>query len=173
MQSTGEQAVDRALIFDFDGVLAESLPALFAALRRHLEASAGAYRLWPGVPEVLASLARTSAIFVVTSGIASVVAGVLQRQDVACVRQILGAEEGASKVEKIGRAAAACPGRPFFYIGDTRGDILERRLAGATTVAAAWGWHDAPRLRAVRPDHLLFAPAELLALFLKGARQST
>lgn len=207
--------VDRALIFDFDGVLADSLevfeacvqaacrdtgaaapadrtaflrlfdenmfdglraagiraddlPPLIAALRRHLEARASEYRLWPGIPEMLARLAQTSAIFVVTSGIAGVVAGVLQRHHVTCVRRILGAEEGTGKVQKIRTAAGMCPERPSFYIGDTCGDMLEGRAAGARTIAAAWGWHDAVRLQAVRPDRLLRAPAELADLFRKG-----
>jgi phosphoglycolate phosphatase len=212
--------IDRVLIFDFDGVLADSLnvfeacvqaacresgvsapadraaflrlfdgnmfaglqaagvpasvlPSLIGALRRHLEARAGEYRLWPGVPETLVRLAQTSDIFVVTSGIAGVVAGVLQRHRVTCVRRILGAEEGTGKVEKIRMAAATCLGKSFFYVGDTCGDVLEGRAAGAHTVAAAWGWHDATRLRTTRPDHLLFAPLELAALFGEGTRQDT
>jgi phosphoglycolate phosphatase len=207
--------VERALIFDFDGVLADSLeifeacvqaacretgvpspadraaflrlfdgnmfaglrqvgvrendmPALIAALRRHLESRAVECRLWPGMAGVLARLSETSAIFVVTSGIASVVAGVLQRHGVTGVRRILGAEEGTSKVAKIRVAALACPGANIYYVGDTCGDMLEGREAGACTIAAAWGWHDAVRLRATQPDHLLHTPAELTALFVKG-----
>jgi len=152
------------------GVPASVLPSLIAALRRHLEARAGEYRLWPGIPETLARLAQTSAICVVTSGIADVVAGVLQRQGVTCVRKILGAEEGTGKVQKIRAAAATCPGKPVFYVGDTCGDVLEGRAAGASTVAVAWGWHDATRLRDAQPDHLLFAPLELAALFGKGTK---
>jgi len=215
---TSAATVDRILIFDFDGVLADSLdafeacvlaacretnvpapadraaflrlfdenmfaglqaagvpaaslPALIAALRHRLEAAARSLRLWPGIPAELARLARTSAVFVVTSSIAGVVAGVLRRHGVTCVRQILGAEEGTGKAQKIRVAAATCPGKPFFYIGDTCGDVLEGREAGARTVAAAWGWHDATRLRLVQPDHLLLAPAELVALFRKGKGQ--
>ena len=153
------------------GVPADALPALIAALRRHLETRAGEYRLWPGIPEALARLAQTSAVFVVTSGIAGVVAGVLRRHGVTCVQRVLGAEEGTGKVAKIRAAAAACPDVPCFYVGDTCGDVLEGREADARTVAAAWGWHDAARLRATQPDHLLHAPPELVALFGKGTGQ--
>jgi len=209
---TCDRLIERVLIFDFDGVLADSLevfeacvqaacretnrsapadraafrrlfdgnmfaglqaagvsagdlPSLIAALRRQLEARAGEYRLWPGIPAELARLAQTSAVFVVTSGIAGVVAGVLHRHGVRCVRRILGAEEGTSKTQKIRVVAAMCPGKPVFYIGDTCGDVREGREAGARTVAAAWGWHDAARLQTAQPDHLLHAPAELEALF--------
>ncbi len=207
-----DATVARALIFDFDGVLADSLglfeasvraacresgapaladravflrlfdtnifaglqavgasaatlPVLIAALRRQLEARVGDYRLWPGIPAVLAQLAETSVVVVVTSGISGVVADVLRRYGVVCVRRILGAEEGTGKVAKIRSIAAQHPGLPLFYIGDTCGDMLEGREAGAQTVAAAWGWHAAARLRATQPDHLLFTPAELTELF--------
>lgn len=153
------------------GVPADTLPALIAALRRQLEARAGEYRLWPEIPGALARLAETTAVFVVTSGIAGVVAGVLQRQGVTCVRRILGAEEGTGKVAKIRMAAAACLDAPGFYVGDTCGDILEGREAGVRTIAVAWGWHDAARLRGARPDHLVQTPLELAALFTKGNGQ--
>lgn len=219
MPTTHSATIDRVLIFDFDGVLADSLdvfeacvqaachetrmpapadraaflrlfdenmfaglqtvgvpadalPALIAALRRRLEATAGECRLWPGIPELLARLAQTSTIVVVTSSIAGVVDRVLRRHGVTCVQRILGAEEGTGKVPKIRTAAAICPDKPYFYIGDTCGDVLEGHEAGACTIAAAWGWHDAARLQAVQPDHLVVTPDALAVLFENGKERS-
>jgi phosphoglycolate phosphatase len=215
----GTPALPAVLIFDFDGVLADSLdlfeaclrgacadvdapppadraaflrlfdtnmfagllaagvpaatqPALVAALRGRLESRAAEYRLWPGVPDVLAQLAETHALAVVTSGIAGVVAGVLQRHGVTAIREIRGAEQGAGKVAKIRGVAAAHPDRTAWYIGDTLGDMLEGREAGARTVAAGWGWHDAAWLRRGQPDCEAAAPADLARFFAYPARRA-
>ena len=147
------------------GVSDAARQILVAALRRRLEAHAAAYRLWPGIPDVLARLAQSHAVAIVTSGISGVVAGVLQRHGVTCVGEILGAEQGAGKVEKIRAVAGRMAGVPAWYVGDTLGDMIEGRMAGARTVAAAWGWHHAAHLRRAMPDREASSPADLTRLF--------
>jgi len=76
---------------------------------------------------------------------------------------VLGAEQARSKVEKIQTIAARHPNAEIYYVGDTRGDILEARQAGAKAVGAAWGWHGADRLRQANPDFIAESLEELEA----------
>jgi len=59
---------------------------------------------------------------------------------------------------------ARYPGLSAYYIGDTRGDMIEGRKAGAITVAALWGWHAVKKLEEGAPDHFVRSPEALLDL---------
>jgi pyrophosphatase PpaX len=57
----------------------------------------------------------------------------------------------------------AAPGETI-YVGDSTHDIVAGRAAGVVTAAAAWGPFPRAELAALRPDYLLEAPGDLLAL---------
>jgi phosphoglycolate phosphatase len=199
---------DSIVMFDFDGVLADSLDSFcaameaafagigrpdlatreqvlsllddnwFASLARAGVTAAEARRLedlfaaalsppalvrcFPGVPAMLERLARRHLLVVITSSTAAIVNNFLATHQLAGIEQVMGAEVDTSKVRKIERVVAA-HGRAacYWYVGDTTGDILEGRKAGARTIGVTWGWHGARRLRAVSPDHLVDTPLEL------------
>lgn len=52
-----------------------------------------------------------------------------------------------------------------IYVGDSIHDIAAGRAANISTVAAAWGPFPRTDLEALKPDHLLDEPRELLRLF--------
>lgn len=52
-----------------------------------------------------------------------------------------------------------------IYVGDSIHDIAAGRAANIATVAAAWGPFPRTDLEALKPDHLLDKPSELLRLF--------
>lgn len=54
-----------------------------------------------------------------------------------------------------------------IYIGDSTHDIVAGKAAELATVAAAWGPFPRTELEALKPDHLLDDPSELLSLFGK------
>ena len=115
-------------------------------------------------------MAGSHRVIVITSSRTSVVARVLAEHHVRGVTEVIGGDQDESKTRKIddarrrfGHALAA------WYVGDTVGDIIEARRAGAGTVGAAWGWHGLERLRRARPDHLAHAPIDLLQLFECGS----
>lgn len=54
-----------------------------------------------------------------------------------------------------------------IYVGDSIHDIAAGRAARITTVAAAWGPFPRTDLEALKPDHLLDEPGDLLKLFRK------
>ena len=61
------------------------------------------------------------------------------------------------------RRAGVAPARAI-YVGDSTHDVIAGHAAGMRTAAVLWGPFDRDVLEAVRPDWLLAAPAELLAL---------
>ena len=43
-------------------------------------------------------------------------------------------------------------------------DMREARLAGATPLGVAWGWHDREQLEAAGAERIAESPADLLAI---------
>ena len=150
----------------FEALAAAGLPA---DVVEELEDAFGASPvpdLFPGMPEVLERLATAHPVLVISSSRTKAVSRVLAKRGVRGVAEVIGGDQEASKTRKIAgaRRRFGCA-LPAWYVGDTVGDILEARAAGATTVGVAWGWHGAERLAKVRPDHLAHAPSDLLQLF--------
>lgn len=119
-----------------------------------------------GMPELLAELAAAWPTYVITSNQTAAVEEFLARHGVAGVRGVIGADKEASKVKKIRRVRRLHKGHTPWYIGDTKGDMIEGNAAGALTIAAAWGWHTEERLRSGNPRHVARTPAELRTLLL-------
>lgn len=124
---------------------------------------------FPGMPALVAELAAAHPVHVITSNSTAAVEDFLARHGVSGVRGVVGADKERSKVKKIRRARQAHPDRAAWYIGDTKGDMIEGREAGARTVAVTWGWHDEARLRSGRPDAVVGDLEALRALFAPGA----
>ncbi|MCK4565308.1 MAG: HAD hydrolase-like protein, partial [Verrucomicrobia bacterium] len=53
----------------------------------------------------------------------------------------------------------------LFYVGDTSVDVESARLAGAKSVAVAWGLNTVQALARSNPDYLVEHPRELLEIF--------
>jgi phosphoglycolate phosphatase len=123
---------------------------------------------FPEMPEIVNALAAAHPVYIITSNVTSVVEDALARFGISGVLDVLGADKESSKVKKIKQVRKLHPAHTAWYIGDTKGDMLEGRSAGAITVATAWGWHDADRLASANPTHLLHQPNELMSLFDLG-----
>ena len=146
------------------GVPAASMAAFLERVCANLPGEEDAIGLQPGMADVLRQLSTRTALTIVTSNRSPLVLAVLRRHGLAaCAQEVLGADTDTSKVHKIARAMGSA-GAPCFFIGDTRGDMLEGRAAGAATVAVGWGWHSIPRLLQARPDYLAVAPGNLCRL---------
>ncbi len=126
---------------------------------------------FPGVPALLAGLSPHFDVVVITSNAAGVVRDFMARERLAeRVSDVLGVEVNESKVRKIATVIARYPGQArYFYVGDTRGDMLEGTEAGATPLGAGWGWHGAAVLQAAGAAYVAATPAELLTFVLDGA----
>ncbi len=143
-----------------------------AQVVRVVRASADAMRVampalhpFPLMPAVLGELGEARHLAVVTSNTADVVAAFLRRHDIAGVAEVAGAEAGHSKVRKIEELIGRFPGQDvYWFVGDTAGDMREARLAGATPVGVAWGWHGTDQLEEAGAERIAQTPADLLAI---------
>lgn len=128
----------------------------------------GAYqndmRLFDGISHTLRKISKKNKIVIITSNISMAAKQVLINNGIYCFEDVLGAEKEKSKVKKIRLTMARYPGLPAYYIGDTKGDMIEGRKAGAITVAALWGWHAVKKLEEGAPDHFVRSPEALLDL---------
>ena len=116
---------------------------------------------------VLMELRKENILAVISSNVSTVINDILSRHGFdGCFRDVLGADSGYSKIEKIHHAMDSFHVRKdkTYYIGDTTGDIKEARLAGVKTVAVTWGWHSKEKLETVKPDYLIEAVDELLII---------
>ena len=146
------------------GVPKDRLPALVQRLADRLAAVNDSLRLFDGARDMLQTLAADHAVYIITSNVSHVVEAVLSREGIV-VRDVLGADKGAGKVAKIQATIARHAGLDAYYVGDTLGDMIEGRAAGARTIAAAWGWHDERRLLQGQPDAVARSPRELTSYF--------
>lgn len=121
---------------------------------------------FPGMPALLNRLAARQPVYVVTSNVTEATRTFLENHGVEGLQGVVGADVEASKVRKIRTIRKRHPELSPWYVGDTKGDMIEGRAAGVTTVAATWGWHDRDRLRAGQPDHIVDS-VEALARLLE------
>ena len=159
----------------FEGNVYESLRAADAddaQISAVMSRSAGALRVampalrpFPLMPEVLADLAEARYLVIVSSNASDVVELFLKRHAIAGVAEVAGAEAGRSKVAKVEALMARFPGQAsYWFVGDTAGDMREARLAGATPLGVAWGWHGREQLEAAGAERIAETPADLLAI---------
>jgi phosphoglycolate phosphatase len=200
------------LLFDFDGVLADSFAAFYEAFTsvctemgfRRLNSKDALLRLFdgnvvrqlwkagfpfwrikslarrfapriaatnekilpfPGMPELLNELAAVHPTYIVSSNASSTAEEFCRRFAIVGIRDVIGSDKETSKVKKIRSICKRHPDRVHYYIGDTKGDMLEGRKAGVNTVAVAWGWHPLPRLLEAKPDLVAQTPEDLRRLF--------
>lgn len=159
----------------FDDNVYDSLRALGADERQirvavgwsaaALRTAAAWLRPFPLMREVLGDLGEARHVVIVSSNADDVVTTFLRRQRITGVAEVLGADEGQSKVEKIAALLERFPGQEtYWFVGDTAGDMREARLAGVTPVGVAWGWHEPERLLAAGAERVAASPADLLAI---------
>ena len=121
-------------------------------------------RVFEGMHEAIKKIAEKHKVVVITSNISANVREVLYNNGITEFEDIVGAEKEKSKVKKIRRAMKSYPSDISYYIGDTAGDMIEAREAGAKTIAVSWGYQSAERLKKADPDYLVNSPEELTAL---------
>jgi phosphoglycolate phosphatase len=118
-----------------------------------------------GMPAILNELAQRHPVYVITSNVTEAITLFLARHEVTGIRDVIGADKERSKVKKIRRVVRQHRGARPFYIGDTKGDMLEAKAAGVLSVAVGWGWHPVDLLREGNPDYVVETPEALLELF--------
>ena len=134
------------------------------AFKREMQKHVAEVKLFPGIHASLKTLSHQNILTVITSNVSSLVRQLFEKEDIACFDEVMGADVERSKVKKIQMTMSRHKNLPAFYVGDTRGDMIEGKKAGAVTIAVTWGWHTAEKLAQASPDHMVHSPAELSKL---------
>lgn len=149
------------------GLTAEHIEVVIKDYNIKQKGSLKNIQLFPGIKESITELAKNNTMYIVTSNASHVVERVLKDKRINFFQEVLGAEQEKSKTKKIKTLTKQFPNSESFYIGDTKGDIIEGKNAGVKTVGVAWGWHGEKRLKETNPDYILKSPEELTELFAK------
>lgn len=150
------------------GLAREKVPVALDALKSSLGKSFHGVTYFQGMVETLQELVRETDVYVITSNLTGVVEESLKNNGIVGVREVLGCDKEPSKIIKIRAIIQKHPGFQPFYVGDTRGDMMEGREAGARTIGAGWGWHGARRLQKSSPDFIAQSPHELVQILRKA-----
>lgn len=133
--------------------------------RPQMEKANSEIKPFPGMVEILRTLSIHHPVVIITANSSHVVQQFVDAHALHEIKGVLGSDIETSKVKKIRRARRQFRDHRAYYIGDTKGDMIEARRAGAIPVAAAWGWHDYERLQSAHPDYIIGRQEELLSIF--------
>jgi phosphoglycolate phosphatase len=127
-------------------------------------------KIFDGMRQVVAQLAQTHKLGIVTGNISEAVWNFLHVYGLAeHVQIVLDADAEGTRAEKISRAAASLgqAGSLVYVIGDAVSDVRAARQACALSVAVTWGHQSRAKLEGARPDYVVGSPKELLQLFAR------
>ncbi len=147
------------------GMSREKILRVVYAMRDSMIKNQDRLKLFDGISEAIKELSVSNKLAVVTSNETAIVKKFLKDRNIDYFEEIIGSDREASKVKKIKRLKEEFSSYECYYIGDTVGDIIEGRRAGAKTVAVAWGWHSESKLREASPDYVVHSPKELADVF--------
>ena len=122
--------------------------------------------LFNGIGEALQRISEKHQVYVITSNLSSATIRVLNQNGIECFKDVIGAEKEKSKIKKIYNTIVLHPGVPAYYVGDTKGDMIEGKKAGAQTIGVTWGWHTPQKIKEGSPDYLVTTPEELADLLV-------
>lgn len=126
-------------------------------------------RLFPSIGDALYRVAENHLVYVITSNLSGATIKVLEQHGIDCFKDVIGADKEKSKIKKIQQLMRLHPELQAFYVGDTKGDMIEGKEAGAKTIAVTWGWHTSDKLKEGLPDFFFNSPKDL-ADFLEEIR---
>jgi phosphoglycolate phosphatase len=168
----GMEALYRTCFADY---LARGGPELLQAVQSAYEADylanvAVHTRLYPGIAEAVAGLARRGPIVIITNKPERISWALLERLGLApAISDVIGGDtcpEGKPSPAPLrlalSRRGDATAGVRAVMIGDSPADLRAGRAFGAATIWCAWGYAAAPDPE--RPDHVASTPGELVPL---------
>jgi phosphoglycolate phosphatase len=130
-----------------------------------VEAASHRVQPFPGMAAAVSAVAACHPTYVVTSNNSTAVEAFNARHGITGIIEVIGSDKESSKVKKIKKLRRRHRHLMPVYLGDTKGDMIEARQAGAITVAAAWGWHPESTLLTAAPDYVLYSPSDVRAFF--------
>ncbi|CAH2211993.1 HAD family hydrolase [Tepidibacter aestuarii] len=122
-------------------------------------------KLFDGVKDMLQSLSLNNKVFIITSNISSLTNDFLRLNGVDCVEDVIGADIEKSKIKKIKHVIDLYPNLSPYYVGDTKGDMIEGKISNAKTIGVTWGWHTLSQLKNGGADFIVNSPDDILDIF--------
>lgn len=123
--------------------------------------------LFAGIGKALQRISEKHHVYVITSNLSSATIKILNKNGINCFKDVIGAEKEKSKIKKIHSTMSLHPGTPAYYVGDTKGDMIEGKHAGTQTIGVTWGWHTPQKIKEGNPDFLVNTPEELADFLVK------
>ncbi len=144
------------------GLPRSKLREFFDEWRRPLLIPNGKVKLFKGMKEVIDGLSKSNYIIIITSNSKKAIEISLERFKLNGIREIIGGEEEMSKVAKIEKIKRRFLNNEIYYVGDTKGDMLEAKKAGVKSIGVSWGVHSREHLKEANPDFIASKPEDLL-----------
>jgi len=147
------------------GVAKEKIPQVLQEIEENFPDKYIKVQPVPGAKQMLETLTALGRVYIISSNITSVIEEYLRRQGFPNV-PILGAEKETSKKKKLFCLKEQSPEAPLYFIGDTKGEILEGKAAGVRMLAVTWGYHNKKRLQEAKPEKIFEKPKDVVKYFL-------
>ncbi|MFA6391650.1 MAG: HAD-IA family hydrolase [Patescibacteria group bacterium] len=146
------------------GVPDDGYPKLYSIIKERSVQYNSRIPLYEGANDLLSAL-KDETIYIVSSSSTRAMKKYLKKYNLlGHFKEILGAENGTSKVEKISKILAK--ENPdlerTYFVTDTTGDIKEGKKAGVKTIAVGWGYHFPEDLQAENPDYLFLTMEDFI-----------
>ncbi len=149
------------------GIAKADMASIINDMNLYISEQQSSYHFFKGIPEAFEELAKENLIYIITSNSTPAVESFIDGSLLG-VKEVLGSDKEKNKVKKIKKIIDQhneIAITDFWFIGDTKGDILEGNEAGVNTVAVSWGWHSLELLEEAIPYQIVDTPAELVLLF--------
>ena len=125
-------------------------------------------KIFEGMAEVVKQLSNLHVLAIVTGNTISAVENFLVENGIQqCIKAIFALDQPGSKMEKLLKAKnlLGVDNEAVYYVGDAASDVHAARQASVKSVAVGWGHQSLSKLVNARPDHIVHAPGEIIALF--------
>ena len=143
----------------------EKIPKVIEYLQEASLKSQNNLKVFKGTNKMLKELAKDNKLIIITSNTTKAVKEFLNIKNLNYFEEVIGADKETSKVKKIIYIKSIFKNYQYFYVGDTKGDIIEGKKAGIRTIAVTWGWHNIDKLKEQNLDYIVNSPQELINIF--------
>ncbi|MBR5329226.1 MAG: HAD family hydrolase [Firmicutes bacterium] len=121
---------------------------------------------FPEIFDLLKKVSDRFPVYIITSNVSATVETRLQEFGVDGVKDVLGADKETSKAKKLRAIMAQYPGERTFFIGDTKGDMVESAEVGVDVrLGVTWGWQRPEVVLEGDPDYWFNEKNHLVAWF--------
>lgn len=149
--------------FEKAGLNKESSDEILKEVRKLTIKNSGV-RSFPNVRKMIKRLHKNHRLIIISSNKTENVKKSLMHNEITEFDDVLGGDIEKSKVKKIKGLEEKYQDMDYFYIGDTKGDMIEGHEAGCKTIGVTWGWHSEEKIKEGNPDYIVSSPDELVEL---------